>query len=260
MANLHGKVALITGGGRRIGACVARMLHGVGMTVAIHYRNSSDEAAALCAELVEQRAGSACLVRGDVSQVGRAQDVVAQCIAHLGRLDALINNASVFFPTPLDNANEAQWDGLMNTNLKAPFFISQAAAPHLKKTAGAIVNITDLYARHPLAEHAIYCASKAGLWSLTQSLAHELGPEIRVNAIAPGVILWPEKGGGATAGGGAHTSPAEKEAQRRLLERTPLKRAGEPDDIAKAVRFLLTEAGFITGQVLNIDGGRVVAG
>ena len=245
MANLQDKVALITGGSRRIGASTARRLHQCGMKLVIHYRRSADQAEELRAELCAQRPDSVMLIRGDLTEIAKVKNLVRQCVNKLGRLDALINNASVFFPTPIRTAVEDQWQLIMETNLKAPFFLSQAAAPYLKKTHGAIVNITDIYAHRPLAEHAIYCASKAGLWSLTQSLAHELSPEIRVNAIAPGAIMWPE-------------NDTDELSHQRLVSRTPLRRVGDADDIARAVKFLLTDADFITGQMINVDGGRTV--
>ncbi len=245
MASLQDKVALITGGSRRIGASTARMLHGCGMKLVIHYRRSADHAEALRAELCDTRPKSVMLIRGDLTEIAKVKNLVRQCAAEFGRLDALINNASVFFPTPIGSAGEDQWQLIMETNLKAPFFLSQAAAPYLKKTRGAIVNITDIYVHRPLAEHAIYCASKAGLWSLTQSLAHELSPEIRVNAVAPGAIMWPE-------------NDTDEISHQRLVSRTPLRRIGDADDIARAVKFLLTDARFITGQMINVDGGRTV--
>ena len=245
MTSLQDKVALITGGSRRIGASTVRRLHQCGMKLVIHYRSSADQAEALRAELCDQRPDSVLLVRGDLTEIAKVKNLVRQCVAELGRLDALINNASAFFPTPIRSANEDQWQTIMDTNFKAPFFLSQAAAPYLKKTRGAIINITDIYADRPLAEHAIYCASKAGLWSLTKSLAAELGPEIRVNAVAPGAILWPE-------------NDTDELSHQRLVSRTPLKSAGDADDIATAVKFLLADAGFITGQVINVDGGRTV--
>ena len=245
MTSLQDKVALITGGSRRIGASTVRRLHQCGMKLVIHYRRSADQAEALRAELCDQRPDSVLLVRGDLTEIAKVKNLVRQCVAELGRLDALINNASAFFPTPVRSANEDQWQTIMDTNFKAPFFLSQAAAPYLKKTRGAIINITDIYADRPLAEHAIYCASKAGLWSLTKSLAAELGPEIRVNAVAPGAILWPE-------------NDTDELSHQRLVSRTPLKSAGDADDIATAVKFLLADAGFITGQVISVDGGRTV--
>lgn len=247
MSTLQDKVALITGGSRRIGAATARMLHNSGMKLVIHYRNSADEAEALRVELCARRPNTVLLVRGDLSEVAKAKSLIRQCVDEMGRLDALINNASVFAPTPLRKASEKQWQTMLDTNLKAPFFLSQAAAPHLKKTRGAIVNITDIYAEHPLRQHSVYCASKAGLLALTKSLAQELGPEVRVNAVAPGAILWPE-------------NDTDEVAHKRLVSRTPLRRIGEPDDIARAVRFLLSEANFISGQSIRVDGGRSIVG
>ncbi len=245
MTSLQDKVALITGGSRRIGASTARVLHQCGMKLVIHYRRSADQAEELRAELCDKRPDSVMLIRGDLTEIAKVKNLIRQCVGKLGRLDALINNASVFFPTPIRKAVEDQWQLIMETNLKAPFFLSQAAAPYLKKTHGAIVNITDIYVHRPLAEHAIYCASKAGLWSLTQSLAHELSPEVRVNAIAPGAIMWPE-------------NDTDEISHQRLVSRTPLRRVGDADDIARAVKFLLTDADFITGQMINVDGGRTV--
>jgi len=245
MTSLHDKVALITGGSRRIGASTARMLHQYGMNLVIHYRRSADEAEALRAELCQKRPDSVLLIRGDLTELAKIKNLVRQCVAKLGRLDALINNASAFYPTPVRSANEDQWQAVMDTNLKAPFFLSQAATPYLKETQGTIVNITDMYADRPLLEHSIYCASKAGLWSLTKSLAYELGPDIRVNAVAPGAIMWPE-------------NDTDELSHQRLVSRTPLKSVGDADDIARAVMFLLTDAKFITGQVINVDGGRTI--
>ena len=245
MTNLQDKVALITGGSRRIGANTARMLHGCGMKLVIHYRRSADDAEALRAELCDKRADSVLLIRGDLTEVAKVKNLVRECVSKMGRLDALINNASAFIPTPLRSADESQWQVIMDTNLKAPFFLAQAAAVPLKKTRGAIVNITDIYADRPLIKHPIYCASKAGLLSLTKSLAHELGPDIRVNAVAPGAILWPE-------------NDTDELAHQRMVSRTPLKSAGEADDIAKTVKFLLADAPFVTGQVIQVDGGRSV--
>ena len=245
MTSLQDKVALITGGSRRIGASAARMLHECGMKLVIHYRRSADQAEALRAELCEKRPESVLLIRGDLTEIAKVKNLVRQCAAELGRLDALINNASVFLPTPIRSADEDRWQQIMDTNLKAPFFLSQAAAPYLKKTRGAIINITDIYVHRPLPEHAIYCAAKAGLWSLTQSLAQELSPEVRVNAVAPGAIIWPEH-------------DTDELSHQRLVSRTPLKSIGDADDIARVVKFLLSDAGFITGQMINVDGGRTV--
>jgi len=246
MTSLQDKVALITGGSRRLGGATARELHRCGMRLVIHYRNSADAAEALRAELCDKRADSVLLIRGDLREVDKVKNLVRQAAGELGRLDALINNASAFVPTPLRSADENAWQLIMDTNLKAPFFLSQAAAPYLKKTHGAIINIADIYADRPLPEHALYCASKAALVSLTKSLALELGPEVRVNAIAPGAILWPE-------------NDTDEIAHQRLVSRTPLKRVGDAADIAEMVRFLLEGAGFVSGQVVAVDGGRSVA-
>jgi pteridine reductase len=245
MTTLQNKVALVTGGSRRIGASTVRMLHQYGMNLVVHYRRSANEAEALRAELCDKRPDSVMLVRGDLSEIAKVRNLVRKSAAEMGRLDALINNASAFFPTPISSATDDQWQSIMDTNLKAPFFLSQAAAPWLRKSRGSIINITDIYADRPLADHPIYSASKAGLVSLTKSLASELGPEIRVNAVAPGAIMWPE-------------NDNDEISHQRLISRTPLKSIGDPDDIARAVRFLLADADFITGQVLRVDGGRTV--
>lgn len=247
MTNLQDKVALITGGSRRIGIGTARLLHRCGMKIAIHYRHSTQQAESLRAELCEKVPNSVLLIRGELTEIAKVKNLVHECTTTFGRLDALINNASVFFSSPLHTATEKQWNTIMDTNFKAPFFLCQAAAPHLKKTHGAIINITDIYADRPLSNHPIYCASKAALWSLTKSLAHDLGPEIRVNAIAPGAILWPE-------------NDTDEVAHQRMVSRTPLKREGGVADIAKTVQFLLADSDFITGQVINVDGGRTVVG
>jgi pteridine reductase len=243
MTSLQDKVALITGGSRRIGAVTARYLHQQGMRLVIHYRNSADDAERLRAELCEQRSDSVLLIRGDLTEIAKVKNLVRQCAGEMGQLDALINNASLFYPTPIKSATEDQWQELIDTNLKAPFFLSQAAAPYLLKSEGCIVNIGDIYAGRPVADHPIYNASKAGLISLTKSLARDLGPEIRVNAVAPGAIMWPEQG-------------VDELSQQRMISRTPLKRMGEPMDIAKTVCFLIRDAEFVTGQVINVDGGR----
>ena len=245
MSSLQDKVALITGGSRRIGASTARKLHSEGMRLVIHYRNGADHAESLRAELCEKRPDSVILIRGDLTEIAKVKNLVRQCASELGQLDVLINNASVFYPTPVKSATEDQWQTIMDTNLKAPFFLAQAAAPYLKKSNGCIVNICDIYVHRPLSEHPIYVASKAGLLSLTKSLAQDLGPEIRVNAIAPGAILWPEQG-------------MDEVSKQRMISRTPLKQVGSPDDIANTICFLVRDAGFITGQIINVDGGRTV--
>lgn len=244
-SNLDSKVALITGGARRIGACLARALHARGMAVAIHYHCSLDAAHALQDELNAQRENSCMLIQCELTEYSKLKPLVDECARRMGRLDVLINNASAFFPTPVGNADEPHWNTLLETNLKAPFFLMQAAAPHLKKHLGCIINLIDIYAERPLPDHAIYCASKAGLVSLTRSFAQSLAPEIRVNGIAPGAILWPE-------------NQHDEVAQKRLVSRIPLRRSGEPQDIADAALYLINDAAYTSGQILAVDGGRTV--
>jgi pteridine reductase len=244
---LTGKVALITGGARRVGAEIARSLHADGMQLVIHYRSSKDDALVLQAELETHRAKSVVLVKGDLLKVAQLPGVIEAAVAAFGRLDALVNNASSFYPTPVGAATEQQWDDLIGTNLKAPFFLAQAAAPHLKKTHGCIVNIADIHGERPIKKYPIYSAAKAGLVMLTKSLARELAPEVRVNAIAPGTILWPE--------GEAEVNAAQ---QQEMLARIPLRRSGSPDDIARTALFLIRDAGYINGQVIAVCGGRSI--
>ncbi len=243
MNNLENKVVLITGGCKRIGACTARYLHKHGMRLIIHYNKSVADAEQIVSELCAIRPDSATLIQGDLGDIAKVKYHVREAVNALGRLDALVNNASAFFPTPIASSTEDQWQTIIDVNLKAPYFLAQVVAPYLKKHHGSIINITDIYAQRPLLNHAIYSASKAGLVSLTQSLANELGPEIRVNAIAPGAILWPE-------------NDSDEIAHQRLISKTPLKRAGKPTDIAKTIHFLITNADYISGQVINVDGGR----
>lgn len=240
---LQDKVVLITGGARRIGARIARTLHQAGMRLIIHYRSSDSEARALQKELVSGRAHSVTLVKGDLLDVSDITQVIEQAVDAYGRLDAVINNASTFYPTPVGEVSEAQWDDLIGTNLKAPFFVAQAAAPQLRKNQGCIINLADIYGLRPLASHPVYSSAKAGLIMLTKSLAQELAPEVRVNAVAPGAILWPE-------------SKSDEIRQQQIIAHTPLKRMGAPDDISAAVLFLLRDATFTTGHVLTVDGGR----
>jgi pteridine reductase len=243
---LQDKVALITGGAHRIGAAIARLLHAHGLRLVIHYHSSEAAARALQAELHKERPNSVMLVRGDVSTGDRlARNLVFETVEAFGRLDVLVNNAARFYPTPVGEASEAQWDDLVNTNLKAPFFLAQAALPHLKKHNGAIINIGDIYGDRPLSNFPIYSITKAGMAMLTQALARDAGPEVRVNAIAPGVILWPESG-------------HDEMSKQRIISRTPLKRSGEPDDVARTVLFLLRDGSYINGQVIAVDGGRGV--
>jgi pteridine reductase len=244
---LTGKTALITGGARRVGAEIARLLHAHGMNLVIHYRSSRDDAHVLKTELEKLRANSVAIVAGDLLDTPRLAAVVEQAVAAFGRLDALVNNASSFYPTPVGEATEHQWNDLIGTNLKAPFFLAQAAAPHLRKTRGVIVNIADIHGERPIKRYPIYSAAKAGLVMLTKSLARELAPEVRVNAIAPGTIMWPE--------GEAEVSAGQK---AEMLARIPLKRSGSPDDIARTALFLIRDAEYVTGQVIAVCGGRTV--
>lgn len=240
-------VALITGSARRIGASIARRLHAQGYDLALHYRGSSTEMRALAAELESMRADSVLTLQADLSEFDRLPELVAGTVGRFGRLDALVNNASAFQPTAIGTTTPQQWDGLFASNARAPFFLAQAAAPHLKAARGAIVNLVDIYAERPLAGHTVYCMAKAALLMATQSLALELAPEVRVNAIAPGAILWPEQN---------HSDAAKQ----TMLGRTPLARTGTPEEIAEAVRWLLRDATYTTGQVIHLDGGRTLAG
>ncbi len=239
---LNDQVVLITGAAHRLGATTAQLLHAGGARIVLHYRASETAALALQAELNAQRAHSVVLVQADLLDVAAHPTLVQQAAATWGRLDVLINNASSFYPTPVGEVTESQWDDLLGTNLKAPFFLSQAAAPLLKTQNGCIVNIVDIHAERPLKDYPVYSMAKAGLVMLTRALASELGPQVRVNAVAPGAILWPENMDTAT--------------QQRIISRTFLKRQGNPRDIAKAVRFLITNADYMSGQVLTVDGGR----
>jgi pteridine reductase len=239
------RVALVTGAARRIGAVIARRLHAAGYDVALHARRSRAELAALVEALERARASSTLALEADLGDAGVLPDLVNASVERFGRLDALVNNAAAFYPTPIGTATAAQWDELIGTNARAPFFLAQAAAPHLAATNGAIVNIVDIYAEQPLANHAIYGMSKAALAAMTKALARDLAPDVRVNGVAPGAILWPDAG-------------KSEAAQRAVIERTPLKRTGSPDDIASAVLWLL-DAPFVTGEIVRVDGGRHLA-
>ncbi len=243
--SLRDKVALITGGTRRIGAQIARALHREGMRLIIHYRSAIQDAHALQSILTEQRPDSVMLVKGDLLDIHKVTHLIREAINAFGRLDVIVNNASTFYPTPIGTATPAQWDDLMGTNMKAPFFLAQTAAPELRRTAGCIVNIADVYGERPLKDHVIYCAAKAGLIMLTRALARDLAPEVRVNAVAPGAILWPER-------------DTDQIAQQRLISRTPLKRMGTTDEVAETVLYLIRDATFVTGHVIPVDGGRMV--
>jgi pteridine reductase len=239
-------VALVTGAARRVGRVIARTLHAAGYDLALHYRRDKAEAEQLAAELEARREGSVLLLTCELADTAELPKLVLRTVQRFGRLDALVNNASAFYPTPIGDATEAQWDELFASNAKAPFFLAQAAAPHLRAARGAIVNLVDIYAQRPLARHPIYCMAKAANAMLVLSLARELGPEVRVNGVAPGAVMWPEAG----------KSDAD---QQELLSRTALRRAGSAQDVAGAVLFLLRDAGYVTGQVLAVDGGRLLA-
>lgn len=240
-------VALITGSARRLGAAIARALHAAGYDLALHCRHSRSELDALAAELEQARPGSTFIQQAELADFDRLPELVAHTLGRYGRLDALVNNASSFSPTPIGTVTPAQWDALFASNARAPFFLAQAAAPHLAAKHGAIVNLADIYGERPLREHTVYCMAKAALLMLTKSLALELGAAVRVNAVSPGAILWPEDGGDA-------------HKQQAMLARTPLARTGTPEEVAEAVRWLLQDAHYCTGQVLHLDGGRLIAG
>ncbi len=243
--SLENHVALITGAARRIGAAIARTLHAHGANVAIHYRGSAEEAADLTDELNSQRADSATSYAADLTDMAGLNTLVEDVVAWRSRLDILVNNASSFYPTPVGEITEDQWDDLIGTNLKAPLFLSQAAVPSLREARGVIINIVDVHSQRPLRDHTVYGPSKAGLAMLTRSLAKDLAPEVRVNGVSPGAILWPENG----------MSGATKDA---ILEQVPLGRPGTPDDVANAVLFLAKDADYVTGQIIAIDGGRSI--
>lgn len=246
-AQLEGKSVLITGGARRIGAAVGRRLHAAGARLVVHYRSSAAEARALRAELNAVRADSVALVQGDLVNAAHLARITKDALKAHGRLDALVNNASSFYPTPMGEVTDKAWDDLIGTNLKAPLFLAQALARELRKNNGAIVNIIDIHAEFPMKNHVVYNMAKGGLVALTRSLARELGPEVRVNGVAPGTIIWPDE-----------ESWRDELARQRIMNQTALKRVGDPDDIAKAVEFLLTAAPYVTGQVIAVDGGRSV--
>jgi len=214
------------------------------MNVIVHYHRSAADAARLCESLNGARADTATMLRADLLDLGQCAELVHTAQAFRGRLDALVNNASAFYPTPVDSATPEQWEELLNSNLRAPFFLACEAAAALRANRGCIVNIGDIHGLRPLRKHAVYSIAKAGIVMLTQALAKELAPEIRVNAVAPGAVLWPED--------------MDAELRERIVSHTMLKRAGTPEDVAKAVRFLILDADYLTGQVLAVDGGRTL--
>jgi pteridine reductase len=241
------KTALVTGAARRVGAAICRRLHASGMNVMLHYRSSAKEARALQSELNAVREDSVALVQADLLKVTAMSGLVNETVKKFGRLDALVNNASSFAPTTVGEITEKAWDDLIGTNLKAPMFLSQAAAAQLRKNHGCIVNIVDIHAERPMKNYVVYSTAKGGLAALTRSLARELGPEVRVNGVAPGAIMWPED-----------AEWADEISRQRIINQTLLKRVGDPDDVARAVQFLIFEAPYMTGQVIAVDGGRSV--
>lgn len=237
-------VILITGAARRVGAEIARVLHAAGATVVLHYRRSAAEAEALAGALDAVRPGSATTVAGDLKDDGVPEAIIAATLERLGRLDAVVNNASSFFATPIGSIDTAAWNDLVGSNLKGPLFLSQAAAPSLRERRGAIVNIVDIHAERPLRDYPLYCVAKAGLLGLTRALAVELAPEVRVNGVSPGPIDWPEDG---------QFAPQQRD---EIVAHTLLGRVGSPADVARTVRFLLFDAPYVTGQIIAVDGGR----
>lgn len=245
---LTSKVALVTGAARRIGAAIARSLHHNGMNVALHYNASEEDATMLCEQLNQLRPHSAVALHGNLLEPQSEQALMRQVVAVWNRLDVLVNNASRFYRTPVGEVTEFAWDDLIKSNLKAPFFLAQAAAPLLAQQQGVIINIADVHGERPMRDYAVYCISKSGMLMMTKALAKELGPRVRVNAISPGAILWPE--------GENSLSEADKQ---KIISRTLLERSGRPEDIAKAVLFFVRDADYVTGQVLAVDGGRLLS-
>jgi pteridine reductase len=241
--SLAGRWALVTGAGRRIGAAIVEGLHAAGANVVVHYRQSGEAAQALVGTLNSSRPDSALAMQADLGDSAAPGQLLANVIAQTGRLDVLVNNAASFYPTPLGSITEDQWDDLLGSNLKAPLFLCQAALPHLQESRGVIINIVDIHSQRPLKNHPVYGAAKAGLAMLTRSLAKDLGPDVRVNGVSPGAILWPESG-------------MPERIQNNIIGKTALKRAGCPEDIAGAVLFLVRDAPYVTGQILAVDGGR----
>ena len=244
---MQDKVVLITGGAKRVGAAICRLLHAQGARLMLHYRTSAGEARLLQAELNHLREDSVALIQADLLDLTKLASLVEQSVNRFGRLDALVNNASSFFQTTVGDITPSDWDDLIGTNVRAPLFLSQAAAPALRKTQGSIVNITDIHAERPLKNYVVYSVAKSALVGLTRSLARELAPEVRVNAVAPGPVIWPEE------------NEFDELARQRIISHTPLRREGLPEDVAKAVHFLLADAPYVTGETIHVDGGRHVA-
>jgi len=244
-SSLRDQVVLITGGARRVGAEIARTLHAAGANILIHYRSSTAAAIALADQFNKARPHSAATHAAHLSTAEAPEKLVAATLLEFGRLDILINNASSFYPTPVGQITVPQWDDLMGSNLKAPLFLSQAAAPSLRAQHGLIINMIDIHALRPLKAHPVYSTAKAGLAMLTRALARELGPEIRVNGIAPGPVLWPE-------------GPMDEDLKREIIDKTALKRHGTPQDIARTALYLARDAPYVTGQIIAVDGGRSI--
>lgn len=238
------KTALITGGGRRLGAAIVRELHSAGMNIVIHYHDSVDAATALATDLNSKRADSAWLVNGDLADAEFLPRLIDTALACNGRLDALVNNASVFYPTRLPDIDLNLWSDMMDVNLRAPLLLAKHAVRELQKRKGCILNLTDIHAERPLKDYMLYSTSKAGLTMLTKALAKELAPDIRVNAVSPGAVLWPADMDSAT--------------QEKIISHIPLKRRGNPEDVAKAVLYLIRDADYVTGEILTVDGGRAL--
>ena len=245
MNDTNNKWALITGGSKRIGAKMAETLHDAGINIAIHFNSSSDSATELCAQLNAKRADSSITLKADLTNQEALEHLVPSLIEQTHRLDVLINNASTFYPTPIQSITLTDWDDLIGTNLKAPLFLCKYAAEYLKKSSGVILNIIDIHAKKPLKDHSIYGSAKAGLATLTRSLAKDLAPDVRVNGISPGLILWPED------------EPPE-DIKNNILEQIPLKNPGTPEDIAQCALFLIQDAPYATGQIIAVDGGRSI--
>ena len=244
---MQGKTVLVTGSAKRVGAAISRRLHAAGANLVLHYRSSTREALELRDELNALRPDSAVAFQADLLDLAALRPLVDQVIEKFGRLDALVNNASSFYATPLAELNEQQWHDLLGTNLRAPLFLAQAAAAELRRRHGCIVNIADIHAERPMHGHLLYSVAKAGLAALTRALAQEMAPQVRVNAVAPGVIIWPE-----------NAAWIDEEQRRKIVAHTLLKREGEPDDIARTVAFLIQDAPYVTGQIIAVDGGRSV--
>ncbi len=243
--SLEGRWALVTGAARRIGAVISAALHEAGANVAVHYLSSGEDAEQLASQLNQARSNSALTVQGDLKNTADLEQMIDQLTKRTGGLDILVNNASSFYPTPLESITEEHWDDLLGTNLKAPLFLSKISLPYLKKNNGVIINIVDVHAQRPLKNHSVYGSAKAGLAMLTRSLAKDLGPDVRVNGVSPGAILWPESG-------------VSERVKKNILGQVPLGRPGAPADIAAAVVFLVRDAPYVTGEIIAVDGGRSV--